>query len=144
MNADVQYLTRGKEFSVKTGENTSYIPDIVIKYKGKNGRDILEYIEYETGKGNTKDDFMKKCNKIASFTNIIYIIIPSEEIKTTVLDKINYWKESVMKSDEWPGQGSSIEVKLLTYYGLKTQSDAKHFRDIKWDTITVNKRRERK
>ena len=49
-----------------------------------------------------------------------------------------------MKSDEWPGQGSSIEVKLLTYYGLKTQSDAKHFRDIKWDTITVNKRRERK
>lgn len=144
MNADVQYLTRGKEFSVKTGENTSYIPDIVIKYKGKNGRDILEYIEYETGKGNTKEDFMKKCNKIASFTNIIYIIIPSEEIKTTVLDKINYWKDAVMKSNEWPGQGSSIEVKLLTYYGLKSQSDVKHFRDIKWDTITVNKRRERK
>ena len=83
MDADVVYMTRAKEYTVKTGENSSYIPDIVIVYKGKNGQEYREYYEYETAKCQGKD-FFAKCNKMASFTRFINIIVPGKPEKEII------------------------------------------------------------
>ncbi len=114
-NDEIIYLTRAKEHSVKIGENISYIPDIVIK-QTRNGKEKLFYIEYETGKCPDVA-FFEKCNKIASFSKFINIIVPSNEAKAETVSKIEKWRDKVMDGTyeiKYP-----VRFKLSTYFELK-------------------------
>lgn len=112
-NTEAVYMTRTKEYTVKTGENSSYIPDIVIPLNGKKPI----YIEYETGKCH-EFDFFEKCNKIASFSGYINIVVPNNNALKIVLERVEKWKEKVY--DGTFSLKRPVRVQLNTYETLKT------------------------
>lgn len=63
-------------------------PDIIAqtaKYK--------MYIEYEQGT-HTQADFNAKMNKFVQLTRFLYIITPSNDIQSLVVEKINHWVQT--------------------------------------------------
>lgn len=143
MDADVVYMTRAKEYTVKTGENSSYIPDIVIVYKGKNGQEYREYYEYETAKCQGKD-FFAKCNKMASFTRFINIIVPGKPEKEIILKELEEWKEKCLEGEYPLKWERPVEGRVLTYNELKSQNDVNDIRQVDWTRVTVSRPRKGK
>ena len=145
VDAKVIYMTRVKEYTVKTGEKSSYIPDIVLVYIGKNGKEIREYYEYETAKCN-ETDFFAKCNKIVSFTRLINIIVPGKPEKEIVMKELENWKKSCLEAKEFPFKWERpVEGRVLTYNELKGQSNIEDTRQLDWTRITISRpRKERK
>lgn len=113
--AKISYMTRRKEFAVKIGQRGSYIPDIVVAYQ-KDGKEIKTYIEYETG-SCADDDFMEKCNKIASFSGLINIVVPNIDAKKATIGKIGKWRERVM--DGTYKISRPVRFQMSTYKELK-------------------------
>lgn len=125
---EVIYLTRAKEHTIKIDENLSYIPDIVIK-QIRNGKEKLFYIEYETGKC-TDVAFFEKCNKIASFSRFINIIVPNLEAKTETVAKIEKWRNKVQ--DGTFSLQSPVKFMLSTYSDLQDGAKGTKF-PWKWE-----------
>lgn len=145
VKAEVIYMTRAKEYTVKTGEKSSYIPDIVLVYTGRNGKEVREYYEYETAKCN-ESNFFAKCNKMASFTRMINIIVPGKPEKEIVMKELDNWKKSCLEAKEFPFKWERpVEGRVLTYNELKGQSNIEDTRQLDWTRITISRpRKERK
>lgn len=114
--AKVISLTRRKDYAIKTKDNSSYIPDIILIQKMKD-EEQRRYLEYETGKC-TKSDFFAKCNKIASFSRYLNFIVPNQEVKNYLLGEIEEWKEQILAPGAFPGKGT-IHIRVATYDELK-------------------------
>ena len=139
MNAEVIYMTRTKDYMIKTGIRTSYIPDIILVYKNNNGRETREYYEYETCKCNETDLF-SKCNKIAAVSRFINIIVSGTKEKEIMLKRFEDWKESLMQQKEWPfSYDKPIECRVITYKELLVQSNVGHTRNIEWTRIPISR-----
>ena len=117
LKAEVVYLTRDKEHTVKTGPNTAYIPDIVILIN-KDGKQQKRYIEYETGKCSDTD-FYAKCNKIASFSKFINIVVPKNEAKEEVIRRIEKWRNEITKDGAEFPRKDQIKIRISTYLELR-------------------------
>lgn len=143
LQADIVYMTRAKDYMIKTGEKSSYIPDIVLVYKGKNGTEYKEYYEYETT--NCKPtDFYAKCSKIASFSRTINILVSGKEEKETILKELEEWKKICLEK-EFPFKWERpVEGRVLTYNELKNQSSISDIRQLEWTKVTISKPRPRK
>lgn len=113
--AKISYMTRRKEYAVKVGQKGSYIPDIIAAYQ-KDGKEAKIYIEYETG-ACPDDDFMEKCNKIASFSGHIYIVVPNIDAKKRTIEKIGKWRERVMGGTYKISR--PVRFQMATYNELK-------------------------
>ena len=120
--AKVISLTRRKDYAIKTKDNSSYIPDIILIQKMKD-EEQRRYLEYETGKC-TKSDFFAKCNKIASFSRYLNFIVPNQEVKNYLLGEIEEWKEQILAPGAFPGKGT-IHIRVATYDELK-KGDSRH------------------
>lgn len=143
LQAEVVYMTRDKKYTVKTGEKTSYIPDIVLVYTGKNGSEYREYYEYETAKCQGTD-FFAKCNKIAFFSRAVNIIVPGKDEKEIVLKELEQWKENCLEG-EYPFKWERpVEGRVLTYAELKNQNDMNDIRQVEWTKVTISRPRPRK
>ncbi len=118
--SDVVYITRTKDYTVKTGEHTSYIPDIVIVSK-KDGKETRVYIEYETGKC-TETDFFAKCYKMATFSKYINIAVPDAGAKDITVQKAKKWKQTLLDKKELSDK--TITINVSTYADLKAGLDA--------------------
>lgn len=140
MGADVIYMTRTKEFTVKVGENNSYIPDIVVRYKGKNGTEYKEYFEYETGKCQGKD-FTAKCNKMVTFTRWLNFIVKDKDTKELILKELTGWKAELQEAGYPFKWDRPVEGRVLTYAELKNQSNVGDIRQIDWTKISISKPR---
>lgn len=119
----VYYMTRAKNFTIQTGADTKYIPDIVIVTHDKNEEKTM-YIEYETGKC-TDIDFFKKCNKIAGIQNPIYIIVPDKDAKDRTEDKIKNWKEYLKENTSVYPRKGPVRIYLSTLLELKEEDTSK-------------------
>lgn len=146
LQADVVYMTRAKEYTVKTGEKSSYIPDIVIVYTGKNGSQYRVYYEYETAKCQGTD-FYAKCYKIASFSRFVNILVPGKDEKEIILKELEQWKSMCLEG-EYPFKWDRpVEGRVLTYAELKSQSDKEDLQQVEWTRVIISRprpRRERK
>ena len=125
LNANVIYLTRCRDYMIGVGDDKKYIPDIVITYM-KNGSEVCEYFEYETGKCPAVD-FSKKCNKMAMILDRINIIVPSKAAKDVIDDNIEKWREEVAeKRQAHPGWNKkTVQIKVMTYKELSAQQNKK-------------------
>ena len=111
------YLTRTKEYSVKLGKRKSYIPDIIILTPNKE-QETKMYIEYETGKC-TEDALIEKCNKIASFCENIFIIVPNKEARGEVEAELaNWYAEITSNKYAFPGK-DKIRIRMSSYYDIE-------------------------
>ena len=117
LNAQVEYMTRDKSHTVKTGPNSAYIPDIVIVIE-KGGKTAKRYIEYETGKCSDTD-FSAKCTKIASFSKYINIVVPKNEAKEEVIRRIEKWREEITSEGATFPREEQVRVRISTYIELR-------------------------
>lgn len=117
LNAKVDYMTRNKANSIKTGPNSAYIPDIVIIIE-KDGKTAKRYIEYETGKC-PETDFFAKCYKIASFSKYINVVVPKNEAKEEVIRRIEKWREEITGDGGKFPREDQIKVRISTYAELR-------------------------
>lgn len=116
-DAEVHYLTRASEFRIKTGDKTSYIPDIVIVFNN-NGKTSKLYIEYETGKCHDLD-LIAKCNKMSIFSKSINIIVPNNEAKANLIKKVEKWKDSLPKDGFTNPVKKRVTVRINTFYEIR-------------------------
>lgn len=129
--AEVIYLTRIKDYIVKVGENKKYIPDIVLVYQRADGKERRNYIEYETGK-SPDTDMIAKCNKMASFTKNIFIIVPDKTAKDKTIEKIQKWKDSILKDGAPFPRKDAIRIRLGTFYEIRDSNSSNEI-SWKWD-----------
>ncbi len=115
-NARIEYLTRTKKIFLKTGEHTSYIPDIAVYYE-KEGRDpIVAYYEYETG-ACTEQEFLAKCNKMDFLHRNLLIVVPNAEAKRVTIEKFKAWRAKV-RDGTFP-LDHKVELHLSTYEEIR-------------------------
>ncbi len=119
-NARIEYLTRSKKISVKTGDHTSYIPDIAVYYEKEDRDPIVAYYEYETG-ACTQMDFFAKCNKMASIHRNLLIIVPNAEAKRVTIEKFKAWRAKVR--DGTYQLDHRVELHLSTYGEIKRRKN---------------------
>lgn len=122
-NAEIEYLTRSKEYTVRISDKLSYIPDIVVTYE-KEGKKKMLYYEYETG-SCADADFFAKCNKMASFLTNIDIIVPNVEAKAVTAEKIQKWRKKVQEGVfkiERP-----VNFHLASYNDIRSNRKSKRF-----------------
>ena len=130
----VTWLTRSKEYMIKTGPNSSYIPDIIIEFE-KNGKPQRRYVEYETGKC-AEADFYAKCSKMAVVSKYINIVVPNKEAKEATLAKIEKWRSLVKDNpSKFPENQNELVFQISTYKELEDKK-TNHSNDIEWDTTT--------
>ena len=87
---DVSMFNR-KNHTITTPQGKEFVPDIFAVTK-KNKHEC--YIEYERGEG-TANDFIYKCEKIASTTNYLYFVAPTKrDIETKIIPKFETWIKS--------------------------------------------------
>lgn len=127
--SEVHYMTRSSDFKVKLSGNTSYIPDIVIVYDYK-GKKKKMYIEYETGNCN-ESDFIAKCNKIASFSRSINIVVPNNEVKAELINRVDKWKESISEDGLQNPEKKRVTVKINTFFEIRDGNCERRI-DWKW------------
>ena len=137
MQAEVIYMTRRKDHTIKLEDGKEYIPDIIVSYKNKDGKECKDYFEYETGKCKGTD-FFAKCYKIASFSRYINIIVPTADAKKIILKELEDWKENVLKK-EYSFKFPRIEGRVMTWKELNDQKSAEHLHKLKWDQVTISK-----
>lgn len=137
-NGKVYFLTKRKDFIIQVNDKSSFIPDIVITYRGSNGKEYTEYFEYETGYCNNSD-FVKKCNKIGTVCRMVNIIVPSKQVAEDTYNKAIEWKNYV-KENGYLFKFERVTVRILSYDNLKKQTNIKSFMDLEWDqSIEVRK-----
>lgn len=127
-NAEVIYMTRTKDYIVNIGENSKYIPDIVIVFKRADGKERKNYIEYETGK-SPDTDMIAKLNKMASFTKNICIIVPDKTAKETTIAKIQKWRDSFTNGTAEFPRKDTIRIRVGTFYEIR---DGVNDKEIAW------------
>lgn len=107
---DVSYSRKNN--SIPIGQNKYYIPDII----GLNPiTKQKEYFEVEFGNHNTMN-FDEKLTKANLIARNLRFVVPSEIIKTNILNKVNHWKASA------PAQKSTMKISIATITDLENKN----------------------
>lgn len=147
-NGNVECMTRDAAHSIKTGENTSYIPDIIltISVPKKNStegetEEKKFYFEYETT-ACSDTDFFAKCSKITRFGTSINIIVPNDESLKKLEERIRKWREQIREKPETFHAEKTVTIHYSTYNEIKKKSeeDPKHFPWMHETTISPPKK----
>lgn len=88
--------------------------------------------------------FFAKCNKMASFTRFINIIVPGKPEKEIVLKELEEWKNKCLEGEYPLKWERPIEGRVLTYNELKSQNDVNDIRQVDWTKVTVSRPQKRK
>lgn len=138
--ADIIFLTRRKEYVVQISENEKYIPDIIITFLNKKGKEIRYYIEYETGKCNDSD-FIAKCNKMAVVSPYINFVVPKNDEKAKLLAQVEKWRKQISNTRGYIWSYPKIVIRVATFKELQ---DGDSRKSIPWPTeTTINKPKDR-
>lgn len=92
-------------------KNVTYIPDIFAIYK--DGQKC--YFEYERG-FTSRDDIIKKCNKMVNFTRNLYFLTDNKDHVDKLLGDLQAWKQEVSK------RGLKCKVYLSTARYFQTNN----------------------
>lgn len=104
--------TDRKANSISIGQNKYYIPDII----GLNPiTKQKEYFEVEFGNHNTVN-FDEKLTKANLIARNLRFVVPSEIIKTNILNKVNHWKATQV------AQKSTMKISIATITDLENKT----------------------
>ena len=107
---DVSYSRKNN--SIPIGQNKYYIPDII----GLNPiTKQKEYFEVEFGNHNTMN-FDEKLTKANLIARNLRFVVPSEIIKTNILNKVNHWKATSI------AQKSTMKISIATITDLENKN----------------------